>query len=228
MALIELKNLHKSYTQGKESISVLADVSFSVNAGEIIILLGKSGSGKSTFLNLISGIDSPDQGEIRFYNRSLAFHSEAERTLFRRKNIGFIFQFFNLIPTLTVRDNLLLPLELNNLLPAEKDQVDLLLEKLSLKNKENQYPDTLSGGEQQRIAIARAIIHNPELVLADEPTGNLDDSTSAQVIHILLQFIKSYNKTLIMATHNKDLCRIADRIIQIRNGHLEEISGEVK
>jgi putative ABC transport system ATP-binding protein len=223
--VIRLDKLSKSYTEGKNSKVVLNNISLEVPKGSIIALLGKSGSGKTTLLNLISGIDVPDSGEIVIYNKDLSRLNEQQRTIFRRNHIGFIFQFFNLLPTLTVKENLLLPLEL-----AESDDVSRipdLLEKIGLSDRLNSYPDILSGGEQQRIAIARALVHDPNILLADEPTGNLDFETGRQVIGLLEKLAKENGKTLIMATHSLELAEIADKIYSIKNGQISLVSEKV-
>jgi putative ABC transport system ATP-binding protein len=223
--IIRLDKLSKSYTEGKNSKVVLNNISLEVSEGSIIALLGKSGSGKTTLLNLISGIDVPDSGEIVIYDEDLSRLKEQQRTIFRRTHIGFIFQFFNLLPTLTVKENLLLPLEL-----AESDDVSRipdLLEKIGLSDRLNSYPDILSGGEQQRIAIARALVHDPNILLADEPTGNLDFETGRQVIGLLEKLAKENGKTLIMATHSLELAEIADKIYSIKNGQISLVSGKV-
>jgi len=223
--IIKLDKLSKSYTEGKNNKVVLNNISLEVSEGSIIALLGKSGSGKTTLLNLISGIDVPDSGEIVIYDEDLSRLNEQQRTIFRRTHIGFIFQFFNLLPTLTVKENLLLPLEL-----AESDDVSRipdLLEKIGLSDRLNSYPDILSGGEQQRIAIARALVHDPNILLADEPTGNLDFETGRQVIGLLEKLAKENGKTLIMATHSLELAEIADKIYSIKNGQISLVSGKV-
>jgi len=179
-SFLTITNLSKIYMEGKNQLRVLAHTSLQILAGECVALLGRSGSGKSTLLNLIAGIDTPTEGTIQIGKRSLTELSEKERTLFRRKHIGFIFQSFNLIPTLTVKENLTLPLELNPQHKSDKmESVFDLLAQLDLSDRLDSFPDRLSGGEQQRVAIARALIHQPSLILADEPPGNLDEATSA-------------------------------------------------
>lgn len=225
--LIELRNISKSYTEGLEHRVVLEHVNFSIYSGELTILLGKSGSGKSTLLNLISGIDVPSKGEVIINNKNMTLFSEHERTVFRRSHIGFIFQFFNLIPTLTVEENLKLPLELNGGVTNDFDNIVFgMLEKVGLADRGKSFPDRLSGGEQQRVAIARALVHDPAILLADEPTGNLDVETGQQVIELLDRLVREHNKTMIMATHSKEVIGLADRILSIRDGQLLEISGQ--
>ena len=220
---IELRHLTKTYSEGLVENIVLNDVNLTAYQGELIILLGRSGSGKSTLLNLISGIDLPSIGEVLISNQNLVQISEQQRTIFRRKHIGFIFQFFNLIPTLTVEENLLLPLELNNKNGKAAQNLALeMLDNVGLGNRTSSYPDRLSGGEQQRVAIARALIHDPSIILADEPTGNLDDETGRQIIDILDRLVRKNNKTMIMATHSQEVIGRADRMFSIREGKLVE------
>jgi putative ABC transport system ATP-binding protein len=193
-------------------------------AGEFICLVGKSGSGKSTLLNLISGIDAPTHGDVTIYTDEQAVRltalSDHERTLFRRRHIGIVFQFFNLIPTLTVLENVTLPLELAGTRGNGRRQATALLERVGLGNRLATYPDRLSGGEQQRVAIARALVHNPLLILADEPTGNLDEETGDSVLRLLLELTRDTGKTLIMATHAPDVAEQADRVLHLVHGKL--------
>jgi putative ABC transport system ATP-binding protein len=191
--------------------------------GELAVLLGKSGSGKSTLLNLVSGIDTPSGGEIWVDGQALTRMAERERTLFRRRSVGFVFQFFNLVPTLTVRENLLLPLELNGVVGAPAvATANAMLAEVGLADRGGSYPDRLSGGEQQRVAIARALVHNPPLILADEPTGNLDAETGQQVLALLDRLTCQAGKTMIMVTHSPEVIGMADRVFRIREGHLVE------
>ncbi len=220
--MLELKNVSKNYFEGNTKHSVLNNFELSVSKGEIIILLGKSGSGKSTLLNIISGIDVPDGGSVSIDGTDITKLSEKERTLTRRNKIGFIFQFFNLIPTLTVKENLQLPLELNND-KNQEERIKSILTEVGLLDRANTYPDKLSGGEQQRIAIARALIHNPDFILADEPTGNLDYETGLQIVDLLDRVVKKKGKTMIMVTHSKDVIGLADKIYSLKEGRLTEI-----
>lgn len=224
---ILIQQLSKSYRESNRQHEIFSNLNLTVTKGDFIVLLGRSGSGKSTLLNLISGIDQPDQGEITINGISLTGLSEHKRTLFRRHNIGFIFQSFNLIPTLTVAENLLLPLELIRRIDKyDRQKVSKLLNQLDLENRLDTYPDRLSGGEQQRIAIARALIHDPALILADEPTGNLDLETGQQVLQLLDDLVRKAGKTLIMATHSKEVIGTADRIVSIRNKRLHTVNPE--
>ena len=219
--IIKLQNLTKSYTEGKQSRTILDNVTMTFEAGEFVLLLGHSGSGKSTLLNLISGIDAPDQGDIWVNGMLINRLTEHQRTLFRREHIGFIFQFFNLIPTLTVFENITLPLQLNQkLTPAKEKEILALIERVSLAHRQEAYPDRLSGGEQQRVAILRAVAHNPTILLADEPTGNLDEETGQTIMQLLLELTRQAHKTLIMATHNPEIIPLADKVYRIKHGKL--------
>lgn len=223
--MLELKNVNKSYIEGNTKHAVLSNLNLHVLNGEIIILFGKSGSGKSTLLNIISGIDVPDSGSVLIDGTDITKLSEKERTLVRRNKVGFIFQFFNLIPTLTVKENLLLPLELTGTNNTE-EKINSILFEVGLANRANTYPDKLSGGEQQRIAIARALIHNPDIILADEPTGNLDYETGFQIVDLLDRVVKQKGKTMIMVTHSKDVIGLADKIYSLKDGKLIEMKKE--
>ncbi len=200
---------------------VLNRVSLQFEPGEFVVLLGNSGSGKSTLLNLISGIDQPSSGTIRINDLDITDLDEKSRTLFRRDRVGFVFQFFNLIPTLTVLENVTLPQELAGKSPAAARQSALaLLNQVGLGDRLDTYPDKLSGGQQQRVAIARALAHDPQVILADEPTGNLDEETGDRVLELLLNLTRNTHKTLIMATHNPDIARHADRVLRVQDGNL--------
>jgi len=221
---IRLDNLRKKFREGSQNRKVLRGTSAAFNRAELIAILGKSGSGKSTLLNIISGIDEPDMGDIRINGQILTRLDENQRTLFRRQNIGFVFQFFNLIPTLTVFENVSLPLELlgNNLQETRVETLNILGE-VGLADRLETYPERLSGGEQQRVAIARALVHNPLLVLADEPTGNLDEETGLQVLTLLDRLTRQAGKNLIMVTHSKENAIHADRIFELQSGCLIEL-----
>jgi len=197
---------------------VLSDLSLSVATGEIVALIGRSGSGKSTLLNLIAGIDLPTAGTVRIGGVDITALSERDRTLYRRANIGLVYQFFNLIPTLTVEENVRLPLELNG--SHDRRPVRALLGKVDLLDRAGSFPDRLSGGEQQRVALARALVHKPSLVLADEPTGSLDQETGARILQLLEGLARDSGTTLIMVTHSEETSAIADRILKLENGRL--------
>lgn len=221
--VVRLENITKSFTEGENSRKVIDNLSFDIKKGEILVLYGRSGSGKSSLLNLIAGLDNPDSGKLFINGTDITGLNETDKTVFRRKHIGFVFQFFNLIPTLTVFENLLLPLELNKTLSAEKKEQALsLLEETGLHNRKNSFPDVLSGGEQQRIAVLRALLTDPDILLADEPTGNLDFRTAKIVIDMIDRLVLGKKKTLIMATHSRELTGIATRIFSFRDGKLEK------
>ena len=218
---LRVEGLSKSYAEGRERRVVLQDVGFEVAAGECVALVGRSGSGKSTLLNLLAGIDRPDAGDVRIMGQSVTTMGEPELTLLRRRHIGFIYQFFNLISTLTVAENLALPLELNGLPSRERrERIAALLGKVGLTGRDGAFPDQLSGGEQQRVAIARAIIHDPALVLADEPTGNLDSQTGHRVLELLAHLFRDEGHTLILVTHSREVSAIADRTFAVDEGRL--------
>ena len=225
--LIELRNLAKSYDEGDRQRTVLCDTNVSIGRGELAVLIGRSGSGKSTLLNLLSGIDQPSSGEVVIDGVAISALSERNRTLFRRDRIGFVFQFFNLIPTLTVEENLLLPLELKGRVTPERRRAALdLLAEVGLADRAASYPDRLSGGEQQRVAVARALAHDPLLVLADEPTGNLDLETGLQVLEILDRLTRRAGKTMVMVTHSPEVVGIADRVFRVEDCRLVERTSE--
>ena len=225
--LIDIEGLSHTYEEGNSSRTVLRNANLQVREGESIALLGRSGCGKSTLLNLISGIEALQSGQISVGGVRLDKLDEAQRTLFRRRHIGFVYQFFHLFPTLTVAENIALVLELNNIGPAHAHQrVKELLRLVDLEGREDSYPDKLSGGEQQRIAIARAIAHEPTLVLADEPTGNLDAETGAIILEILANLVKEHGATLIVVTHSLKVAQITHRLITLEQGELAERSDD--
>lgn len=221
--MVEMRDLTKIYVEGDETRSVLRQVNASVGEGEFVALAGPSGSGKTTLLNLISGIDTPTGGEVMIDSVSITGLGERERTLFRREKIGFVFQFFNLIPTLSIGENLLLPLQLNGYgRNRARERVDELLERVGLGDRLDSYPDRLSGGEKQRVAIARALVHDPQLVLADEPTGNLDADTGMAVMSLLDRLVRDGGKTMIAVSHSDMVIGMADRALTLEDGRLVE------
>ena len=227
---IKLRNISKNYLEAEQQHIILDGINVMIDKGEVIALVGPSGSGKTTLLNLISGIDEADSGEVLIYDNNdwlnISAMNDEQKTLYRRHSIGFIFQFFNLIPTLTVLENIQFPLELCNKLDKNATKnITTLLQRLSIEHKQHQYPECLSGGEQQRVAIARAIIHQPQILLADEPTGNLDDETGQRVMNILLALTKEYRMTMLIVTHSQEVAGRADRILSLKNGHLVEKSS---
>ncbi|WP_440998540.1 ABC transporter ATP-binding protein [Fodinibius sp. SL11] len=225
---IQLKSLTKSYKEGDKSRSVLDKLDLSIEEGEMIVLLGRSGSGKSTLLNIVSGIDRPDSGKVIIGETDLSNMDEKNRTLFRRKGIGFVFQSFNLIPTLTALENVLLPLKLKGDDDRNiADKAQQYLDQVGLGDRGESYPDRLSGGEQQRVAIARALAHEPMLILADEPTGNLDYETGRTILDMLNSLVRKNGRTMIIATHDRDICKIADRVVELKSGKLHDVEFSV-
>ena len=223
-AFIAIRHLFKRYTEGELWRTIFADLTLDILRGQFVALLGQSGSGKSTLLNLLGGIDLPDAGQIRIDDLTLTDLSEIERTRFRRRHIGFVFQFFNLIPTLTAGENLLLPLELNGLAsPDRRDRAMELLDNVGLGNRRHSFPERLSGGEQQRLAIVRALVHDPLLLLADEPTGNLDTATGERILDLLLTLHQRAATTIVMVTHSREVAARADRILMVDGGYLREV-----
>lgn len=221
MALVQLQNVTKMFTEAGKERHVLQGVSVEFFEGEFAVVLGKSGSGKSTMLNLVAGIDKPDAGNVLIDGTNITTLSEHDRTVFRRDNLGIVFQFFNLIPTLTVLENVMLPYELRGVSRKQSEaQARELLTRVGLPDRASTYPDKLSGGEQQRVAIARALVHQPRLILADEPTGNLDGATGESVLNLLLDLTRAMGRTLIMVTHSMDVVPIADRVFRLQNGVL--------
>ena len=220
---VELLHVSKTYREGDSERAVLSDVSVAIESGEIAVLVGRSGSGKSTLLNLIAGIDRPTSGRVVVDGTDLTALDEDARTRFRRRRIGFVFQFFNLIPLLTVEENLLLPLELNGMAGAAGVvRARGLLERVGLGGRGASLPDRLSGGEQQRVAIARALVHEPALILADEPTGTLDAETAAAVLALLDGLAREAGTTVVMVTHSREVVGVADRIFAVQRGRLVE------
>lgn len=219
--LVRVSELTKTYREGDRERTVLDRLEAQVARGELIVLMGRSGSGKSTLLNLISGIDVPTSGTVTIDGTELTSLSERKRTLFRRRHLGFVFQSFNLIPTLSVVENLLLPMELTGQHNGP-ERAMRLLEKVELEDRADTFPDRLSGGERQRVAIARALAHEPLLVLADEPTGNLDFETGKSVMNLLEALVRDQGATMIIATHDRDLIPRADRVVELRSGRLAD------
>jgi len=222
-SFLRFNDLTKSYHEGDVRRVVLQNAHAEFQSGEVTAILGKSGSGKSTLLNLISGIDIPDGGQVWVDGQDLTAMSEHDRTLFRRAQIGFVFQFFNLIPTLTVGENVSLPLELNRVprLQADKKARDFL-DAVGLLDRWDTFPEKLSGGEQQRVALARALVHDPLLILADEPTGNLDEETGAAMMSLLTRLTREQNGTLLIVTHSAEAALHADRVLRLSHGQLVE------
>ena len=218
---IRIRNLSRSFQEGARQHHVLRDLNADFARGETVALRGRSGSGKSTLLNLISGIDSPDHGEVEVAGENITRMSEHDRTMFRRQHIGFVYQAFNLVPTLSVADNIRLVLELNGIDTKTADaRIGELLNAIDLSDRGDSYPDILSGGEQQRVAIARSVAHEPMLLLADEPTGNLDDRTAEVVLDLLQDLVHESGKTMIIATHSATVARRCNRVLELHDGKL--------
>ena len=219
MSLLEVKSVSKIYGKGNNSVHALKDIKFSVDKGEYIAIVGESGSGKSTLLNIIGALDTPTEGKVIINNKDLFSMKDSELTVFRRRNIGFVFQGFNLIPELTVEQNIIFPVLLDYKKPDRK-YLEELLNILGLQERKNHLPSELSGGQQQRVAIGRALITRPSLILADEPTGNLDSKNSSEVISLLKESSQKYKQTIIMITHSRSIAQAADRVLRVSDGIL--------
>ena len=222
MDLLEVRSISKTYGSGETSVRALKKVNFSVQKGEYVAIVGESGSGKSTLLNMIGALDNPTSGKVLIDGKDIFAMKESKLTIFRRRNIGFILQAFNLIPELTVEQNIIFPVLLDYQKP-DKKYLEELLEVLNLKERRNHLPSQLSGGQQQRVAIGRALISRPSLILADEPTGNLDTQNSSEVITLLKNASKRYAQTIIMITHSRSIAQTADRVLQVSDGVLTDL-----
>ncbi|WP_078434060.1 ABC transporter ATP-binding protein [Metabacillus halosaccharovorans] len=219
MSILQIENLSKVYGKGETAVTALDNVSFSVNKGEFVVIIGPSGSGKSTLLHLLGGVDQPTSGKVYIDGTDLYNLNETQLAIFRRRQIGLIYQFYNLIPILTVEENITLPLLLDEH-KVDKKQFDEIVEKLGLNLRLGHLPNQLSGGQQQRVSIGRALISNPAIMLADEPTGNLDSKNSEEIMELLKMFNKTFNQTLIVITHDERIALQADRIISIEDGRI--------
>lgn len=215
--ILQVQGLKKTYGKGSASVQALRGLSFEVKQGSFTVVMGKSGCGKSTLLHILSGILDPSEGHILINNEDMYEMSDRHRTLFRKREIGFVFQFFNIFPELTIKENIMLPLRINKI-DIDEEHYNTLIKELELETMLDRYPSTLSGGQQQRVAIARALIHKPSIVFADEPTGNLDEETSKVVMDIFKKLQKSLNQSIILVTHDADLVKYADRVIEMRDG----------
>jgi len=224
--VLKIRQLSRSFSEGAREHRVLDGAEASVARGEIVAVMGRSGAGKSTLLNLVSGIDRPDSGTVEVDGRNVSALGEPQRTLYRRAQVGFVYQFFNLIPTLDVAENVRLVLELNGVRgAAARERTSAVLAAVGLDGRAASRIDQLSGGEQQRVAIARALVHRPQLLLADEPTGNLDDDTAREVLAVLLAAVRGRGTTLLMVTHDLTLAAVADRVLELRDGRLHPASA---
>ena len=221
MEILKVENLTKSYGKGEAKVDALKNINLSINKGEFVAIVGPSGSGKSTLLHLLGGVDKPTSGKVYINDVDIYTLKEKDLSIFRRRNVGLIYQFYNLIPVLSVKENILLPAELDNR-KIDKDYLDDLLKTLGLKERANHLPNELSGGQQQRTSIGRALINRPAIVLADEPTGNLDSKNSKEVLELLKLSVRKYNQTLIMITHDPSIALQADRVITIEDGTIKQ------
>ena len=221
MEILKVENLTKSYGKGEAKVDAIKNINLSINKGEFVAIVGPSGSGKSTLLHLLGGVDKPTSGKVYINDVDIYNLKEKDLSIFRRRNVGLIYQFYNLIPVLSVKENILLPAELDNR-KIDKDYLDDLLKTLGLKERANHLHNELSGGQQQRTSIGRALINRPSIVLADEPTGNLDSKNSKEVLELLKLSVRKYNQTLIMITHDPSIALQADRVITIEDGTIKQ------
>ena len=221
MEILKVENLTKSYGKGEAKVDAIKNINLSINKGEFVAIVGPSGSGKSTLLHLLGGVDKPTSGKVYINDVDIYNLKEKDLSIFRRRNVGLIYKFYNLIPVLSVKENILLPAELDNR-KIDKDYLDDLLKTLGLKERANHLPNELSGGQQQRTSIGRALINRPSIVLADEPTGNLDSKNSKEVLELLKLSVRKYNQTLIMITHEPSIALQADRVITIEDGTIKQ------
>ena len=219
MNILKIENLKKVYGSGETEVKALDDISFQVEEGEFIAIIGPSGSGKSTLLHSIAGLEKPTSGKVYFYDKDIYKMNKKELTILRRQKIGIIYQFYNLIPTLNVEENIILPIELDRK-KIDTKKLDEIIKFLGLEKRKKHLPNELSGGQQQKVAIGRALMINPTIILADEPTGNLDSKSSEEIIQVLRKANKDYKQTIIMITHNLEIAKLADRIIKIEDGKI--------
>ena len=221
MEILKVEKLKKKYGKNENEVIAVNDMSFSVESGEFVAIVGSSGSGKSTLLHLLGGVDRPTSGKVFVNGKDIYSLKDDELAIFRRREVGLIYQFYNLIPILNVEENITLPCDLDRK-DVPKEELDELLKVLGLENRRKHLPNELSGGQQQRVAIGRALINHPAIVLADEPTGNLDSKSSDEIVQLLKTSNKKYNQTIIMITHNPEIAKVADRIIRIEDGKIVE------
>lgn len=227
MEILRVESLSKTYGEGETRVVALRDVSFSVSKGEFVLVVGPSGSGKTTLLNLIGALDTPTSGRVFIDGRDIFTMKEEELSVFRRRSIGFVFQAYNLVPELNVEENIVLPLLLDYKKP-DRQYIDELLDMLGLSDRKHHLPNQLSGGQQQRVAIGRALASRPAIILADEPTGNLDSKNSREIVNLMKLSVEKYKQTLIMITHNPNFAALADRIFNVEDGIVTELGGKGK
>lgn len=226
-SIIEISNLHKTFVSGDEEENIIHDLDLSISPNQVVTILGVSGTGKSTFLNMIGGIDRPTSGSIRAVDTDITSLSDRQLTAYRRDNVGFVFQFYNLIPSLTAQENVLSALEAKGKLKKQDRELSIeVLSSMGLEKKIDKFPEQLSGGEQQRVAIARALIKKPPLILADEPTGNLDPNTGEKVLEVLVNHSRDTGATLLIVTHNPSFSKVSDRTLALRDGRLQDYKEE--
>lgn len=219
MKILKVENVSKIYGKGDAKVIALNDVSFEVEEGQFIAIIGPSGSGKSTLLHTIAGLEPPTKGNVYFYDKNLYKMNKKERTILRRQKIGIIYQFYNLIPTLNVEENILLPIELDKQ-KVDRQKLEDIITFLNLTDRKKHLPNELSGGQQQKVAIGRALMINPTIILADEPTGNLDTKSSDEIVQLLKKANKEYKQTIMLITHNMEIAKLADRVIKIEDGKI--------
>lgn len=221
MSILEIKDMNKYYQNGEEKLHVLKNVNLRVEEGEFLVVLGASGSGKSTLLNMIGGIDTYDSGSMYVMGKEFKEQKDEAMSKYRRETLGFIFQSFHLLPILTVYENVIYPVQIDGK-KVDRPYVESILDELGILQKKDVYPNMLSGGQQQRVAIARALANKPKIILADEPTGNLDSETGEDVLKVLLEGVRKHGQTLIMITHNEEIAKRADRVVYMKNGMIQE------
>ena len=222
MEILKVEHIKKVYGKGEAEVVAVNDVSFEAEEGEFIAIIGPSGSGKSTILHIVAGLEKPTSGKVYFYGKNMYEMNKKDLTILRRQKIGIIYQFYNLIPTLNVEENITLPIELDKK-KIDKVKLEEILKFLGIDNRRKHLPNELSGGQQQKVAIGRALMIEPTIILADEPTGNLDSKSSNEIIQLLKKANKEYNQTIIMITHNLEIAKLADRIIQIEDGRIKNL-----
>lgn len=227
-AIIETENLSKTYLLGQETVEVLKDINLAIEPGEFVSIMGPSGSGKSTLLYLMGGLDKPTAGSIKIKGKELATMKDQEESILRRRDLGFVFQFYNLVPNLNVEENIMLPILLDGKrMKTERNRLERILADVGLTERRHHTPRELSGGQQQRVAIARALVNEPDIILADEPIGNLDSKTGTEIMKLLKQISREYGKTIVQVTHSREAAEYGDRIIHVRDGKVWDVNEAV-